>query len=369
MQPEVKVPFLDLKKQYQSIKPEIDEAIQRILETTSFIKGKPVFDFEQAFAQYVGVKHCIGVANGTDALIIALKALGIGSGHEVVTVPNTFIATVEAIVAVGATPILADIEYDTYTINPEAIEKAISEKTKAIIPVHLYGTPCNMDVIMDVAAQYKLKVICDGAQAHGAKYKQAPVGMYGDVTTYSFYPGKNLGAYGDGGAIVTSDEELERIMRMFADHGRLDKYLHHFYGCNSRLDAIQAAILSVKLKHLEKWNNRRKKIANSYTQQLASIKDIILPVVPEYADPAWHLYVIQTSRRDELKDFLTAKGIQTGIHYPVPITHQPAGQKTKAICDYDKLQNMAKGILSLPICPEMSDDMIKYVIETIKAFF
>ncbi|MEA4924845.1 MAG: DegT/DnrJ/EryC1/StrS family aminotransferase [Syntrophomonadaceae bacterium] len=369
MQPPIKIPFLDLQKQYQSIKPEIDDAIQNIIETAHFIKGKAVHDFEQSFADYVGAQYCIGVGNGTDALILALKAMGIGRGDEVITVPNTFIATVEAIVAAGADPVLLDINYETYTMDPGVLAQAITGKTKAIIPVHLYGMPCDMDAIMNIAAQYKLKVICDGAQAHGARYKQFPMGMYGDVTTYSFYPGKNLGAFGDGGAVVTNDEELANRIRMLADHGRLDKYLHHYCGYNSRLDAIQAAVLSVKLKYLEKWNNRRKEIAAIYNRELASIDDVSLITVPAYAEPAWHIYLIRTSRRDELQEYLSNRGIQTGIHYPVPITHQPAGQSIRAICNYDQLETMSRQILSLPMCPEMSDDMVNYVIENIKGFF
>ncbi len=369
IQPPIKVPFLDLQKQYQSIKPEIDNAIQNILETANFIKGKAVHDFEQAFADYVGAQYCIGVGNGTDALILALKAIGTGIGDEVITVPNTFIATVEAIVAVGANPVLTDIDYETYTMEPEVLAQSITKDTKAIIPVHLYGMPCNMDAIMEVATQYKLKVICDGAQAHGAQYKQFPIGMYGDVTTYSFYPGKNLGAFGDGGAVVTNDEEIANRIRMLADHGRIDKYQHQFYGYNSRLDAIQAAILSVKLNYLEKWNKRRKEIAAIYNQKLATIKDMSLISIPNYAEPVWHIYPIELSRRDELQQYLLNRGIQTGIHYPVPITHQPAGQNIKALCHYGKLEIMSRRILSLPMCPEMSNDMVYYVVENIKEFF
>ncbi len=369
MQLQIKVPFLDLHKQYKSIKPEIDYAIQNILDTASFIKGKAVIDFETSYANYVGARHCIGVGNGTDALIIALMAMNIGPGDEVITVPNTFIATVEAIVAVGAKPILIDIDYSTYTMDPQVLEKAITDKTKAIIPVHLYGMPCDMDAIMNIASQYELKVIYDGAQAHGSRYKQLPIGMFGDATTYSFYPGKNLGAFGDGGAVVTNSDELAEKIRMLADHGRLDKYVHRVCGLNSRLDALQAVVLSVKLKYLEEWNTRRKEVASIYNRELAEINDITTITVPKYAESAWHLYVIQARERDKLQEFLSNNGIQTGIHYPVPITHQPAGHTFQAICNYDKLEAMAGQIISLPICPEMSDEMIYYVTDSIKEFF
>mgnify|MGYP000874273985 CR=1 FL=1 len=366
---DIKIPFLDLEKQYQSIKPEIDGAIQKILDTASFVKGKTVLDFEQAFAEYVGAKYCIGVGNGTDALTIALRAVGIGMGDEVITVPNTFIATIEAIASVGATPVLVDINFDNYTINPDDIVEAITERTKAIMPVHLYGMPCDMEPIINIAEKYKLKIICDGAQAHGARYNGSPLGMYGEATTYSFYPGKNLGAYGDGGAIVTNNKDLACTSRMLADHGRVDKYVHQFYGYNSRLDAIQAAILNVKLKYLDNWNQRRKEIAKIYSKELSGIKYINCPIVPDYADPIWHLYVIQAFNRDELQAHLKSHNIQTGIHYPVPVSEQPAAHGVRVMCNRTKINDMAQKLLSLPMCPEMTDEMVYYVTNRIKQFY
>lgn len=369
MQHKGKIPFLDLIKQYHSIQTEIDQAVQNVLNEASFIKGRQVREFEEQFADYCGIGYCIGMGNGTDALVIALRALNIGRGDEVITVANTFIATVEAIATVGATPVLIDIDYETYTMNPESINDAITEKTAAIIPVHLYGMPCDIDKIMAIAKEKNLPVIFDAAQAHGAKYKGKAASIYGTITTFSFYPGKNLGAYGDGGALVTDNQELASKIRMLADHGRTEKYLHQYYGYNSRLDSLQAAILSVKLKYLEHWNNRRKEITTLYEKGLKHNKQVFTPSIPDYADPVWHLYVIQAEKRDELKEYLKNQGIATGIHYPVSIPFQPAAHDAIVKCDKTKLQSMCDHILSLPMCPEMTDKMVLYVVDCINNYY
>lgn len=363
------IPFLNLKNQYLSIKDDIDSAIQNVLDRASFIKGPDVKVFEEAFAKYLDASHCIGVANGTDALIISMKALGIGPGDEVITVPNTFIATVEAIVARGAIPVLVDIDYTSYTMDPKKITDAITEKTAAIIPVHLYGMPCDMDPILKVAQKNDLYVICDGAQAHGARYHGESLVKYCHAITYSFYPGKNLGAYGDAGAIVTNNDQLAEKVRLLADHGRAEKYSHNIYGLNSRLDTIQAAVLNVKLPNLDNWNARRSQIANMYNQGLKEIPEVICPTVPAYATPVWHVYVIRVQNRDGLQGYLKDCGIQTGIHYPIPIPDQPAAIDFIANCNRQLLSGMAQELLSLPICPEMTKEMVKTVIDKIRTFY
>jgi len=365
----IRVPFLDLKKQYNHLKVDIDLAIKEVLNTTSFIKGPAVGRFERAFANYLNVQHCVGVGNGTDALILCLKAIGVKPGQEVITVPNTFIATIEAIAAVGAIPVLADIDYRTYTIDPLSVERAVTAKTVAIIPVHLYGMPCDMDPIVDIAKHNGLRIICDGAQAHGAKYKGKSLAYYCDAITYSFYPGKNLGAYGDAGAVVTNNDEIANRVRNLADHGREEKYLHKEYGLNSRLDTIQAAILCAKLPHLDTWNQRRVQIADKYNEGLKDLARLVCPYVPDYAAPVWHLYVIKVEERDGLQEYLKNCGIQTGIHYPVAIPEQPAAQNVVVKCNQSMISKMSSELLSLPICPEMTDDMVYYVVESVKRFY
>lgn len=363
------VPFLNLKKQYLSIRSEIDQAIHDVLETCNYVKGKDVAAFAKGFSEYLGAGYCIGVGNGTDALEIALKALNVGPGDEVITVPNTFIATVEAIIAVGAVPVLVDIDYDTYTLDPVHLEAAINDKTAAIIPVHLYGMPCDMDAINEIAVKKGIPIVCDAAQAHGTRYRGKHVSCYGSISTYSFYPGKNLGACGDAGAVVTDDPGLATRIRMLADHGRQDKYLHQVIGSNSRLDSLQAAILNIKLQYLETWNDRRKEIVKLYNQGLADIDNVTLPLVPEYAEPCWHQYVIRADTRDELKNYLSKRGVETGIHYPVPIPEQPALKNAVVRCDRARLVTMCNQILSLPVCPEMDDSMAHYVVDSIHDYF
>jgi dTDP-4-amino-4,6-dideoxygalactose transaminase len=362
------IPFVDLKVQYNSIKDEIDEAVQRVLDTTSFIMGKDLIKFEEEFALFCDVKHAIGVANGSDALILALKACGIGEGDEVITVPHTFIATTEAISNVGGKVVFVDIDPKTYTIDVPKIEEKITEKTKAIIPVHLYGQPADMDPIMELAKKYNLKVIEDAAQAHGAEYKGKKVGSIGDVGCFSFYPGKNLGAYGDAGIVVTNNERMAEKVRLLRNHGRITKkYEHEIEGYSSRLDNLQAAILRVKLRHLNKWNDSRRNNANRYNELLSNIGGTITPYEADYAKHVYHLYVIRTEERDKLREELKSKGIATGIHYPIPLHLQPAynylGYREG---DFPVTEECSQKILSLPMFAELTDEQIEEIVKIIK---
>ena len=313
----MKIPFVDLKAQYYSIKEEIDQAISSVIEDSAFIGGKYTKTFEENFLHYIGVKNCLGVGNGTDALYIALKALGVSHGNEVITAANTFIATSEAITLTGAKVKFVDCNEKDYNIDVHKLELAITDKTKVIIPVHLYGQPVQMDKIMAVAKKHNLYVVEDAAQAHGAEYQGQRIGTIGDMACFSFFPGKNLGAYGDAGAIATNNDELATKARMIANHGRIEKYNHEFEGTNSRLDGLQAAILDVKLKHLDKWIERRRAIAEMYN---AGLKDIVMtPSVMPDVKHVYHLYVIRIKSRERVKELLSEKGIATGIHYPIPL--------------------------------------------------
>jgi len=356
------IPFVDLKAQYENIKEEIDFAIKEVLNNTSFIKGPQVMKFEEKFADYCSAKYCIGVGNGTDAIYLALKALGIGQGDEVITVPNTFIATTEAISMAGAKIVWCDIDYDTYLIDPNKIEKLINKNTKAIVPVHLYGNVAELDQLRRIAEKHNLFIVSDTAQAHGAKFKEKNVNYFSDITTYSFYPGKNLGAYGDAGAVVTDDELLAKKIRMLANHGRTEKYLHEYEGINSRLDTIQAAILSVKLNYLDIWIEKRRKVAKEYDKLLSSINWIKTPFVKEYVKHVYHLYVIQCieNDRNEVMNNLKENGVSVGIHYPVPLNKQPAYEKYNE--KFEKIEDIAKKIISLPIFPELKNYYYVYSV-------
>lgn len=361
----MKVPFVDLKKQYAAIKTEIDEAIQNVINDAAFIGGKYAQAFEEAFAAFCRATHCVGMGNGTDAIYIALKALGISEGDEVITAANTFIATSEAITLAGAKVKFVDCNEETYNIDVDKLEQAITGKTKAIIPVHLYGQPAEMDEINEIAKKHGLYVVEDAAQAHDSEYQGQRIGTIGDMACFSFFPGKNLGAYGDAGAIVTNNDELARKARMFANHGRIEKYNHEFEATNSRLDGLQAAILDVKLKHLDKWIERRRTIAKMYD---AALKDIVItPSVMPDVKHVYHLYVIRTKNREKVKELLAEKGIATGIHYPIPLPflkaysylgHKPA--------DFPVAYSMKDEILSLPIHGDMTDEQVEYVIANLK---
>ena len=310
------VSFLDLHKQYISIKDDIDSAVASVIRDSSYIGEKYVSQFEENFSFYQDAKYCIGVGNGTDAIEIAIEALSLPKGSEIIVPANSFIASAEAVSRTGHQVVFCDANSDDYTLKLDDVKKRITPNTAAIMAVHLYGHPCDMDPLLERAQQYNLKIIEDCAQAHGAEYKGKRVGAIGDVGCFSFYPGKNLGAYGDGGAIITNDEELATQCRMIANHGRIAKYDHEFEGRNSRLDGLQAAILDVKLKHLDKWTNQRVMIADEYLKQLKDVAEITLPVRQEWARQVYHLFVIRYPKRDELRAKLKEMGVQVGVHYP-----------------------------------------------------
>jgi len=364
------IPFVDLKAQYNSIKEEIDKAIEKILHSSSFIMGEEMNRFEEEFAGFCRAKYAIGVANGSDALFLALKACEIKGGDEVITVPHTFISTTEAITQVGAKIIFIDIDPKTYTIDISKIEAKISEKTKAIIPVHLYGQAVDMDPILIFAKKYNLKIIEDAAQAHGAEYKERMVGSIGDVSCFSFYPGKNLGAYGDAGMVVTNNAVIAEKIKLLRNHGRIDKkYKHRLEGYSSRLDDLQAAILRVKLRYLDQWNERRRKNAEKYSEYLHNEDGITTPFEAEYAKHVYHLYVIRTSDRDRIREELKSKGISTGIHYPIPLHLQKAYQYLNyKKNDFPVTEKYCRKILSLPMFPELTEGQICKVCGVIKKF-
>ncbi|RJQ80695.1 MAG: DegT/DnrJ/EryC1/StrS family aminotransferase [Desulfobacteraceae bacterium] len=363
------IPFLDLKAQYQQIENEVVPAIKEAMANGAFIGGPQVTGFEEEFAAFCDSAFCVGVGSGTDALRFALMAAGVGPGHEVITVPNTFIATGEAVSQVGARPIFVDIKEDTCNIDPEKIAAAITPKTRAILPVHLYGQTADMDAILQIARKHNLLVIEDACQAHGALYKGKKAGSMSIAGCFSFYPGKNLGAFGEAGAVVTQDEELAKKMRIIRDHGQEKKYYHMMEGYNGRLDAIQAAVLRIKLKKLPAWNAARQKHAKHYNELLSSIPGITIPTQAEFAQSVYHLYVIHTDKRDALQQYLSEKGIATGLHYPLPLHLQAAykdlGYKKGA---FPKTENSAAKLLSLPMFAELTNTQIEYIAKTIKEF-
>lgn len=362
--------FLDLKKQYKSIKKETDMAIQTILNSCSFILGTEVEKLEKRVAKYCNTKYAVGLNSGTDALLLSLMALNIGKGDEVITTPFTFIATVDVIALIGAKPVFVDIKPKTFNIDPEKIEKKITNKTKAIIPVHLFGQPAEMDKIMKIAKKYKLKVIEDCAQAIGAKYKNRIVGSIGHIGCLSFFPSKNLGAYGDGGMVITSNKQLAEKIKSLRIHGGHKKYVSKILGINSRLDAIQAAILNVKLKHLNSWTKIRGQKAEIYNHAFKNIKYITTPFVEENDRHAYHQYTIRAKRRNKLQVYLKQHSIPTIIYYPVPLHLQ---QVFKYLCyikgDFPVAEKTTKEILSIPIYPELSTKKQNKIINTIKRFY
>lgn len=365
----MKVPFLDLQAQYESIRDEIGTALQQVLDKTAFAGGSFVEKFEKEFASFCQCDFAIGVGSGTDALWMVLLGMGIGEGDEVITTPNTFIATAEAISFSGAIPVFVDIDERTYTMNPDLLEGAITPKTKAVIPVHLFGQMADMDRIMQIAQTHGLFVIEDACQAHGAEYKQRRAGSIGDAGCFSFYPGKNLGAYGEAGAIVTNNAELAEKMRMFRDHGQAKKYYHSIIGWNARMDGFQGAVLSVKLKHLPAWNEARRKNAQLYDELLTDVDNVIAPVEADCAKHIYHIYAIRTKNRDVLISTLAEKNISSGIHYPVPIHQQEAyrflGHKKGSFLIAEKC---AEQLVSLPMFPEISQEQIESVCHEITCF-
>ena len=362
--------FLDLQAQYQAIKPEIDSAIQRVLDSGLFVLGPFVTEFEKNFAKYCGVKHAIGVGNGTDALFLSLKALDIGEGDEVITTPFTFFATAEVIANVGAKPVFVDIRPDTFNIDVEKIEAAITDKTRAIMPVHLYGQMCDMDRILEIALKHGLKVIEDAAQSVGAKYKDARCGGHGDAVCFSFFPSKNLGCYGDGGCIVTNDDSLAEELRMLRAHGSKKKYYNEKLGVNSRLDAIQAAILDVKLEYIDEWNEGRAVVAARYNEALSGVSDIVTPVTLPDCKHVFHQYTIRTQRRDELAKHLGSAGVPTMVYYPTPMHLLPALAYLKhSHGDFPEAEKAAQKSVSLPMYSELSGQDQEEISTAIKTFF
>ncbi|MEO8726802.1 MAG: DegT/DnrJ/EryC1/StrS family aminotransferase [Acidobacteriaceae bacterium] len=357
----MKIPFVDLRALHSSIEPELLEVFHRVMSNSSFVLGPEVEEFERAFASYLGVRHCVGVSNGTAALQLALASLGIGAGDEVITVAHTFIATAEAISAVGATPVFVDIDPLSYTMDASRLEEAITKYTRAIIPVHLYGQTADMDAILEVAQAHGLAVVEDACQAHGAEYKGKKAGSLGTLGCFSFYPGKNLGACGEGGAVVTNDSELAQLLRMWRDHGAQKKYEHQFPGLNLRMEGLQGGILAVKLAHLDRWNAQRREAAVLYGSLLEG-SPLVRPAEASYGEHVYHLYVIQSDDRDGLRQQLNGAGIETGIHYPVPVHLQQAYRS----CGYSRgdlpvTEMLAERILSLPMYPGISSGAVEKV--------
>lgn len=360
----MEVPFVDLKRQYKSIKSQIDTAIQSVIDQTSFIGGEHVAEFERRFADYIGSQFCIGCANGTDAIEIALEALGVGSGDEVLVPSYTWVSTASAVQRVGAMPVFIDVHPDFYTIDAELLTAAITTKTKAIIPVHFYGLAAPMVQIMEIARAHNLYVIEDCAQAHGATIGKQKVGTFGDLATFSFYPGKNLGAYGDGGAILSNNAKLADKCLLIARLGQSGKHNHLMAGRNSRLDTLQASVLTAKLPYLDEWTAKRRWVARQYNIAFDDM-DVKHPRIPNDFKHVYHLYVLQVDNRDELKQFLAKKGIQTQLHYPKPLNQFAFFEKSepKPVSDA-----MAPRLLSLPIFPEMTQEEVTYVIEQVRKF-
>ncbi|MBK8984209.1 MAG: DegT/DnrJ/EryC1/StrS family aminotransferase [Ignavibacteria bacterium] len=365
----MKIEFVDLKKQYLALKDQIDSSINSVINESAFIGGKYVNKFESEFAEKYEIKNCIGVANGTDAIYIVLRMLGIGLGDEVITTALSWISTSESISQTGAKPVFVDID-EYFLINADKIEEKITKKTKAIIPVHLYGQSCNMNKIKEIALKNNLFIIEDCAQAHFAEYERQKVGTFGAAATFSFYPGKNLGAYGDAGAIITNDDELALKCRMYANHGALKKHIHLMEGINSRLDGLQAAILSVKLPYILQWNAERFEKAELYNELLSEVKELNLPKIREGSKHIFHLYVIRTNKRDELKEYLNEKGVETAIHYPTALPNLQAYHYLNFVPNnFPMASGIQNEILSLPIYPELTTEEIYFIASTIKTFF
>ncbi|MDP8923311.1 MAG: DegT/DnrJ/EryC1/StrS family aminotransferase [Chloroflexota bacterium] len=360
------VPFVDLAAQYAAIEAEVDEASRQVLRKTDFILGREVGLFEEELAAYCEGRYAVGLDSGTSAIELALRAFEIGPGDEVITVANTFIATALAISYTGATPILVDASPETATIDVARLEPAVTDRTRAIIPVHLYGQPADMDPIMELARRRGLVVIEDACQAHGARYKGRRVGSLGHAAAFSFYPAKNLGAFGDGGMVTTNDERVADALRMLRNYGQREKYHHLLRGFNRRLDTLQAAVLRVKLRYLDDWNAARRRHADLYTQLLSG-SGVATPVAAEYAESVWHLYVIQTADRAGLKAHLDGRGIATGIHYPIPVHLQPAyADLGYAPGDFPVAERLAEQVLSLPMYAELSAEMVEYVADAVR---
>jgi dTDP-4-amino-4,6-dideoxygalactose transaminase len=363
------VPFLDLKAPYAELREEFDAAFRRVAESGWFILGSEVEAFESEFAAYCGARHCVGVANGLDALHLILRAMDVGAGDEVIVPSNTYIATWLAVSNVGATPVPVEPDKRTYNLDPARLEEAITPRTKAIMPVHLYGQTADMDAINEIASAYGIKVIEDAAQAHGARYKGRRAGTLADAAGFSFYPGKNLGAMGDGGAVTTDDDALAARLRVLRNYGSQIKYYNEVKGLNSRLDELQAAMLRAKLTRLDEWNERRKRVAADYLHSLEGAPDLVLPYVPPYADPVWHLFVVRHGERDELQQHLSRAGVGTLIHYPLPPHLQEAyAELGYASNSFPVAEDMARAVLSLPMGPHLSAEEVSQVTSALSSF-
>ena len=363
------IPYFDLPAQIRALRKDLDQAIARTLDNCSFCLGADVVAFEKEFARMMGAEHCVGVNSGTSALHVAMKLLGVGPGDEVITTPFTFVATSWAISYVGATPVYVDIDDATFTLDPRLVGRAMTPRTKAILPVHLYGHPCDLDPLLEIAARHKVPVVEDAAQAHLAKYKGRTIGTFGAMSCFSFYPGKNLGACGEGGALVTNSAPFAARARSLREHGSSVRYYHDEVGYNYRMEGIQGAVLGAKLRHLPKWNQDRRAIALLYHDLLADTP-LQLPTEAPYAESAWHLYVVRHPRRDDLKKHLEANGIGCALHYPLPLHLQKCyahlGHKAG---DFPVAEKAARECLSLPIYPELTDAQVERIAEVIRQFF
>lgn len=362
----MKVPFFDLKREYRNLENEIDDAVKRVLKSGRYIQGNEAGKFEREFSSYTGAEFCIGVNSGTDALLAAVGALGIGPGDEVITVSHTFISTADAIVRWGATPVFVDIDETTYCMDTTNLEQAITDKTKAILPVHLYGHPADIDPIIDLAERYGLSVVEDACQAHGAEYKGKKVGVLGDIGCFSFYPAKNLGAYGDAGVIVTNNGGVAEKARALCNYGQYRRSWHDLVGFNSRMDEIQAAVLGVKIRYLDEWNARRRKLAEVYLDGLAAT-DLVLPREETYATHVYHQFAVRYSDRDAITSFLSDRGIQTLVHYPVPVHRQKPYLQPEAKT-LPRTDRVCDEVFSLPMNPWMKDDEVESVIDGLVSF-
>ncbi|HTP66375.1 MAG TPA: DegT/DnrJ/EryC1/StrS family aminotransferase [Geobacteraceae bacterium] len=364
------IPFLDLKAQYETIREEIAAAVQGVLDSTAFVGGPFVQEFEERFAAFCGCDHAVGVSSGTSALWMTMLSLGIGPGDEVITVPNTFIATAEAISLCGAKPVFVDVDESTYTMDPEHLAKVITPRTRAIIPVHLFGQPADMDPILDIAGKSGIPVIEDACQAHGALYRSKPAGSMGIAGCFSFYPGKNLGAYGEAGAVVTDNRDLADKIRRLRDHGQTRKYHHAMIGWNGRMDGIQGAILGVKLKYLAEWNELRRNIAALYDSLLQGVDGIVPPCEMEYARHVYHIYALRAENRDELMGRLAEKGVTCLVHYPVPVHLQDA-YRHFGLCrgSFPVAERCAGQFISLPMFPELKRAQVERIVREIRSFF
>lgn len=364
---QIKVPFLDLKSQHAPIRLELNDAIQEVIDESAFAGGPFVAQFEADFAAYCACSHAVGVGSGTEALWLCLLALGVGPGDEVITVPNTFMATAEAITYCGARPVFAEVDERTYTMDPIALEKAVTARTKAIIPVHLFGQPADMDPILEVARKHGLFVIEDACQAHGAEYKGRKVGTVADAACFSFYPGKNLGAFGEAGAVVTCNAELEEKVRVLRDHGQVRKYYHSMVGWNCRMDGIQAAVLRVKLRHLERWTELRQSHAAQYARGFNGTDELVAPAQAAWVRHVYHIYAIRVKNRDRVMRLLAEQGVGSGVHYPIPVHLQEAyrglGYRRGS---FPIAERCATEFVSLPMFPELTPAQIERVIEAVK---